>query len=211
MTGWLAQVPGTLLATVLIGGALTVALTALLAWHAARRLLDIPRVPKPPAMYVALGGCWLALVAGCAAAIATIVLLRDYRRVDSPTELAEVRCTPTGEDRAQVDLRPGPLAPAERYEVEADGCVVWVNHVELRPGLSALGVRALSRVEGVGTFARRAVNPTWLRPRAQQQGRFVNLLVRRAETVPVAVPMTTGTRVVLVSSPGGPVIQHGSI
>src|SRR5262245_14012602 len=208
MTGWLAQVPGTLLAAVVIGGVLAVALTALLAWHAARRVFDIPRVPKPPAMYVALGGSWAALVAGFAAGLATIVLLRDYRRVDRPTELAEVRCAPAGHNRVQMELRPGPLAPTERYDVEGDTCVVWVNQVELRPGLGALGVRALSRVEGVGTFARPAVNPTWLTPRAPQ-GRVMNLLVRRAERVPLAVPASAGSRVVLVSSPGGPAIQQG--
>jgi hypothetical protein len=211
MTGWLAQVPGSLLATLLVGGVLAVALTALLAWHAARRLFDIPRVPKPPAMYVALGGFWIALVTGCAAAIVTIVLLRDYRRVDRPTELAEVRCAPAGQNRVQMELRPGPLAPPERYEVEGDSCVVWVNHVELRPGLGALGVRALSRVEGVGTFARPAANPSWLTPRGQHQGRVMNLLVRRAESVPVPVPANAATRVVLVSSPGGPAIQQGPI
>ena len=210
MTGWLAQVPGTLLASVVVGGVLAVTLTVLLGWHAARRLFDIPRVTKPPAMYVALGGFWMALVAGCAAAIATIVLLRDYRRVDRPTELAEVRCAPAGQNRVQMELRPGPLAPTERYEVEGDACIVWVNQVELRPGLGALGVRALSRVEGVGTFARPAMNPNWLTPRARQ-GRVMKLLVRRAETVAVPVPVSAGARVVLMSSPGGPAIQPSSI
>jgi hypothetical protein len=211
MTGWLAQVPGKLLFVALVGVALTAALTLLLAWHALRRLFGVPRVTRPPAMYVALTGFWLALVAGCSVAIATIALLRDYRRIDQPTELAEVRCAPVGQDRVQMELRPSPLAAPERYEVEGDACVVWVNRVELRPGLGRLGLHALSRIERVGQVARPSANPAWLSPRPQRAHRLVNLLVRSADTVPVAVPRDAGARVVLVSSPTGPVIRPSSI
>src|SRR5262245_31755458 len=211
MTGWLAQVPGKLLFIALVGVALTGALTLLLAWHALRRLFGVPRVPRPPAMYVALTGFWMALVAICSAAIAMIALLRDYRRVDQATELAEVRCAPVGQDRVQMELRPAPLASPERYEVAGDACIVWVNRVELRPGLGRFGLHALSRIEAVGPIARPSANPAWLTPHPKRAHRLVNLLFRSAQLVPVAVPRDSGARVVLVSSPTGPVIRPSAI
>jgi len=211
MIGWIAQVPGKLLCGALVGLALAAALTLLLGWHGLRRMFGVPRVPRPRAMYVVLGGFWLALVVGCSAAVATIVLLRDYRRVDRPTELAEVSCAPTGQDRAQLQLRPTPPAAPERYDVPGDACVVWVEQVELRSGLGSLGVHALSRVERVGPIARPVVNPGWLTPRPPRARGFVDLVVRRAATIPVAVPRGAGGRLVLVSSPSGPTVQPGPI
>jgi hypothetical protein len=210
MTGLLAQVPGKLLCGALVGAALAAVLTVLLSWHGLRRVFDMPRVPKPLAMYVTLGGFWAALVVGCFAAVVTIALLRDYRRVDGPTQLAEVRCAPAGPDRAQLELRPASsLAPPERYDMQAGkGCVVWVKQVVLRPGLGPLGLHALSRVESVGATARPAANPAWLTPHPQPAPRLVNLVVRSAETIPVAVPVDAGARLMIVSSPDGPTLQQ---
>jgi hypothetical protein len=211
MTGWLAQVPAKLLCSALVGVALVAGLTLLLAWHGMRRLFGVPRVPRPRAMYVALGGFWIALAAGFSAVIVTIALLRDYRRVDGPTTLAEVRCLPVGLDRLELELRPAPLARPERYDVEGDTCVVWVKQVELRPGLGRLGLRALSRVDGVGPIARPSANPDWLTPRPQRARRLVNLVVRSSATVPVAVPLDARARLTIVSSPNGPTLQQSPI
>jgi hypothetical protein len=210
MTGWLAQVPGRLLFGAFLCGALAAVVTVLLAWHWLRRVLGVPRVPRPPAMYVVLGGFWVALLAGGAAAVVTIALLRDYRRVDGPTQLAEVRCAPIGQDRAQLELRPAASSgPPERYEIQGAGaCVVWVNQVVLRPGLEPLGLRALSRVESVGATARPATNPRWLTPRPQPAGRLVDMVVRSTETIPIEVPPNAAARVIIVSSPNGPVLQQ---
>jgi hypothetical protein len=209
--GWLAQVPGTLLYGAIAAMTMAAVLTMLLGWHALRRLLGIPRVPRPRAMYVVLGGFWIALVAACSAAVATIAMLRDYRPVDRATALAEVRCAPVGLDRAEAELRAAPAAPPERYQVEGDACIVWVNQVELRPGLGRFGVRALSRVEGVGPIARPGANPDWLTPRPQGPRGLVNLLVRRTETVPVAVPLDASARLTIVSSPSGPTVRQSAI
>jgi hypothetical protein len=214
MTGWTAQVPGSLLCGALVGVALAAGLTLLLGWHGMRRLFGVPRVPRPRAMYVVLGGFWLALVVGCSAALATIALLRDYRRVDGPTQLAEVSCAPVGQDRAQLQLRPAAPAAPERYDVEdvrGDACIVWVNLVELRAGLGRLGVHALSRVESVGLTARPAANPGWLTPHPRRTRGFVDLVVRKAETIPIAVPRDAGARRVLVSSQSGPTLQQSGI
>jgi hypothetical protein len=186
-------------------------LTTLLTWHGLRRLFDLPRVPRPAAVYLALGGAWLASIAAAGAAVGGIALLRDYRDVDHPTALAEVRCAALDGQRVRLELQADPAATPERYDVEGDACVVWVEQVELRPGFQRLGIHALSRVNGVGAVARPASNPDWLTPRPQGPRRLVDLVVRRATTVPVAVPLDAHTRLVLVSSPTGPTIEQRQI
>ena len=212
MTGLLAQVPNKLLGGAIFGVVLLAVLTVVLAWHGLRRLFDMPRVPKPRAMYVVLGGSWLALVAVCSAAIGAIALLRDYRQVDRPTQLAEVRCVVADLDRLELELRPPSSATTERYDMaNGDNCIVWVKQIELRPGIGGLGLRALSRVEGVGPVVRPAANPSWLTPQPQRARRLVDLFVRHTTTVPVSVPLDQRARLVLVSSPAGPTLQPGPI
>ena len=211
MTGLLAQVPNKLLGGAIVGVALLAVLTVVLAWHGLRRVFDLPRVPKPRAMYVVLGGSWLALVMVCSAAIGAIALLRDYRHVDRPTQLAEVRCAVADLDRLELELRPPSSATPERYGVAGDTCIVWVKQVELRPGLGGLGLRALSRVEGVGPVVRPAANPGWLTPQPQRARRLLDLFVRHTTTVPVSVPLDPRARLVLVSSPTGPTLQPSPI
>ena len=48
MTGFLSQVPFKLLCAAVVGLTAAAALTLLLGWHGLRRLLDIPRVTRPP-------------------------------------------------------------------------------------------------------------------------------------------------------------------
>ena len=211
MAGLLAQVPNKLLGGAIVGVALLAGLTLLLAWHGLRRVFDLPRVPKPRAMYVVLAGSWLALVTVCSAAIGAIALLRDYRHVDRPTQLAEVRCAAAGLDRLELELRPPSSATPERYDVPGDACIVWVKQVELRPGLEHLGLRALSRVEGVGPVVRPSANPDWLTPQPQRARRLVDLFVRHTTTVPISVPQDLHVRLVLVSSPTGPTLQPSPI
>jgi hypothetical protein len=211
MTGLLAQVPNKLLWGAIAGVALLAVVTVVLAWHGLRRLFDLPRVPKPRAMYFVLVGSWLALVTVCSAAIGAIALLRDYRHVDLPTQLAEVRCAVADLDRLELELRPPSSPTPERYDVAGDKCIVWVKQVELRPGLGGLGLRALSRVEGVGPIVRPAANPGWLTPEPQRARRLVDLFVRNTTTVPIAVPLDQRARMVLVSSPTGPTLQPGPI
>ena len=211
MTGLLAQVPNKLLWGAIAGVALLAVLTVVLAWHGLRRLFDLPRVPKPRAMYVVLVGSWLALVTVCSAAIGAIALLRDYRQVDRPTQLAEVRCAVADLDRLELELRPPSSPTPERYNFAGDTCIVWVKQVELRPGLGGLGLRALSRIEGVGPVVRPAANPGWLTPQAT---------TRAPAGRPLRSPHDDGSRggaarpqarLVLVSSPTGPTLQPGPI
>ena len=135
--------------------------------------------------------------------VATIVLLRDHRRIDAPTTLGDVRCEAVGSDHVRVELRTSLAAAPEHYEVPGgDACTVWVRQVELRPGLGVLGVRVLSRIESVG--------PTRL-PAAVEGHRFIDLVARRTEAVPVAVPLDAQVHSVLVSSLSGPVLTNSGI
>jgi hypothetical protein len=204
MTTILSQVPLKLLCAALFGLAAIAFLTLLLGWHALRRMLDVPRVPRPGAMYLALGTLWIGVVALGATSVATIGLLRDHRRIDAPTTLGDVRCEPAGPDHVRVELRTSAAAAPERYELPGDAtaCTVWVRQVELRTGLGMLGVRVLSRIERVGPV---------LLPAAVQGHRFIDLVARRTEALPVAVPLDAQMHSVLVSSLTGPVLTNGGI
>jgi hypothetical protein len=204
MTGIFSQVPLKLFCVALFGLATVAFLTVLLGWHGLRRLLDVPRVPRPRAMYLALVALWIAVVTIGATSVATIVLLRDHRRIDAPTTLGDVRCEAIGSDHVRVELRTSLAAAPERYEGPGDAaaCTVWVRQVELRSGLGVLGVRVLSRIESVG--------PRRL-PAAVDGHRFIDLVARRTEAVPVAVPLDAQVHSVLVSSLSGPVLTNGGI
>jgi hypothetical protein len=211
MTEILRQVPAKLLWCALLAVLFGAALTLLLGWHGIRRMAGIPRVTRPREMYVALSTLWLVLVTTGLAAIGTMFLLRDHRRVDGRTELAEVRCQAVGPDRLRMEIRTSPSAAPERYDLEGDVCVVWVNQVELRPGLAVLGVGAVSRIDRVGPLARPNANPEWLTPRPVAGRRLMDLVVRSTQSVPVTVPVDAQTRQVVLSSPGaGPTLEPAS-
>lgn len=202
MTGMMSQVPFRLVVVAVVGLAAAGVLTLMLGWHGLRRLLQIPRVPRPRGMYLALGALWIALVTIGAMSVGTMVLLRDHRRVDTSTQLAEIRCEAVGADHVRVELRTPLAASPERYDIPGDACVVWVKQVELRPGLGLLGVRVLSRIESVGPVRRAAANPDW------KSRRFAGLVTRKIEAVPVAVPPDAQMHSVLVSSLTGPALDQ---
>lgn len=197
MTGIFSQVPLKLLCVAALGLAAAAFLTVLLAWHGMRRVLDVPRVTRPRAMYLALGALWIGGLVIGAASVGTIVLLRDHQRIDAPTTLGAVRCEPAGADHLRVELRTSPAAAPEQYDVAGGACTVWVRQVELRSGIAVLGVHVLSRIESVGSVRR---------PAAVDKRRFIDLVARRTETVPVAVPQDAQEYSVRVSSLSGPVL-----
>ncbi|HVR63065.1 MAG TPA: hypothetical protein VMU50_14280, partial [Polyangia bacterium] len=165
----IAQTPSRLIVGALAGAAVAILLAAVLGWHALRRLLDVPRVPRPLSMYVVLTALWTAVAGVSGAAVTMALLLRDHRPVEAPTRLAELRCQAIGPDRVQIELRPamaGKTASAaepERYEVPGDACLVSVVLVDLRPQLGFLGPTHLLRIGGIGSPAsareRPSVNP----------------------------------------------------
>jgi hypothetical protein len=210
----MTDIPTHLPAKLLFGAVFAVlfgaALTLILGWHGLRRLFGIPRIPRPPALYLVLSTLWVAFVAAACGSIGMILLLRDHQRVEGRTELAEVRCDASGPDHLQAQLLTSRSAAPERYDLQGDACVVWVRQVELRPGFAALGVRALSRIDRVGPLDRPNATPEWLTPRRFLGRRLTDLVVRRTEAVPVTVPAGAQKRMVVVSSPGGPTLEPAS-
>ena len=85
--------------------ALMTILSCVLAWHALRRVLDIPRVPRPRGMYWALGLAWGALAVASTGTAVAALLLRDHQRLDGRTEVGELRCEPTLDGHARAELR----------------------------------------------------------------------------------------------------------
>ena len=212
----IAHTPSRLIIGALAGAAVAVLLTALLGWHAIRRLFNVPRVPRAPAMYVVLVALWTAVLAVSCAAVAMAFLLRDHQPVEGPTRLAELRCQAVGPNRVQVELRAAPVrktagaADPERHEVPGDACVVSVVLVDLRPTLSFLGPIHLARIGRAGSPAsareRPSINPRWLMPLAPPGIAPVDLLVQGVREFSLRLP-AGGDRFYLTASPDGPALE----
>jgi len=202
MTGLVVQMPLKLISTAVVGLFAFAVLTLLLGWHGVRRLMDVPRVPRPRVLYLTLGALWIGLVTIGSMSAGTLLLLRDHQRVDAGTRLADVRCEPVGPDRIQAELKMPLAAAPELYDFPGAACQVWVRQVQLRPGLGLLGVSVLSRVESVGPVRRPAVN--------SERG-WLDLVARRIETISVAVPADAQVHSVLVSSGGAPTLADSRI
>jgi hypothetical protein len=189
----LSHVPGQLIGGGLVVIVLTVLSSAVIVWHGLRRIFDVPRVPRPPAVYGLLAVAWGLLATACVAIVVSALLLRDHQPLTGRTEIGEVRCETTqpGYVRAELTAATPPGRGSERYDIAGDACVVSVQEVELRPGLKTLGLQALARVDGVGSVARPAAKPGWL----------TALVVRSTRAVPIVVPADS-KRFVLVAVPG---------
>jgi hypothetical protein len=203
----LSDVPARLIGSVLGAAVLLAVFSGVLAWHGLRRLMDVPRVPRPRAMYLALIGMWGLAATACAATAIAVLLLRDHQRLDGRTQIGEVRCerTQPGHVRMQVKAAASPSGSPESYDIAGDTCMVSVREVELRPGLQALGVGTLARVDGVGSVTRPAANPSWLTPATAARSRLLGLVVRRTEAVSVVVPADSRQHAV-VAAPGRAVV-----
>jgi hypothetical protein len=203
----LSDGPARLIGGVLGAAVLLALLSGVLAWHGLRRLMDVPRVPRPAAMYLVLAGLWGLAATACAATVIAVLLLRDHKRVEGRTAIGEVRCEPgqPGHVRIEVNGQASPSGQPERYEIAGDSCTLSVREVELRPGLQALGVTRLARVDGFGQLTRPAANPGWLTPTMPTQPGLLGLVVRRTEAVSLVVPADAKPRA-LIAAPGRGVV-----
>jgi hypothetical protein len=200
----LAETPARLIGGAAAAIALTATVSILIVRHALRRLLDVPRIPRSRAIYYLLAAAWGLLVTCAAATAMAALLLRDLRPLDGRTAIGEVTCQATapGHLRAEVTLRAPVAAAPERYDIQGEACVVSVLEVELRPGLRALGLDVLARVDGVGALVRPSTNPRWLTPDDRPSARLLGLVVRRTRATPIVVPPDPKQRFVLVAAPG---------
>lgn len=211
----LAHAPRGLLAAALIATALMMVVSSVLVWHGLRRALDVPRVPRPPGIYLALALAWGALALGSAATIMTALLLRDHRPLTGRTQVGELRCQPTADGHVRLEIAPAGSSfsdPLERYEGQGEACVVSVTEVALRPGLRALGLGALARIESVGTAPRPTANPAWLTPVPAGAAGLLGLVVQHTRAVQIVVRADSNQRFVIVAAPGqDPALQPVSV
>jgi hypothetical protein len=211
----LSQTPATLLAFALFAMALLAFVSGVLGWHGLRRAFGVPRVPRPRAMYCALALAWGLLLTASAATAMSALLLRDHDRLDGPTEIGEVACEPTTEGHSRVEIRTvggARLGNPERYEVVGDSCTLSVKEIDFRPGLRPLGLRALARVDEVGSVVRPTANPIWLTPTAAARSRVLGLVVEQTRAFRMTVPAGVNQRFVVVATPGQePALQRAPI
>jgi hypothetical protein len=201
----LSDVPTRLVGGVLVAGLLLALFSGVLAWHGLRRLMDVPRVPRPRAMYLVLAAMWGLTATACAATAIAVLLLRDHQRLDGRTQIGQVRCEPAtpGHVRLEVTAASSSTSSStpERYDIAGDSCTVSVREMELRPGLQALGLSTVARVHGVGPSARPEASPAWL-----IGSRLLGLVVRRTQASSVVVPADSKQRFVLFATPGHDVV-----
>ncbi len=211
----LSHAPAGLLAGALVATALRLTVSAVLAWHGLRRVLDVPRVPRPRGVYLALALTWGALAVGSAATIMAALLLRDHQPLAGRTQVGELRCHPAANGHVRLEIAiAGATLPAtpEQYDGEGDVCVLSVKEVSLRPGLRALGLGALARIESVGTAARPTANPAWLTPLPMAPGGLLGLVVQQTRAVEIVVRPDAKQRFMLVAAPGeAPALQPVSV
>jgi hypothetical protein len=203
--------PFRLIAAAITAATLVVLLAARLGWHALRRMFGVPRVPRERATYLLLTVLWGGAAAACGVVLLMAFVLRDHQPVDDGHALVGLRCQASAPGHLRLELTVQPSLAPERYDLEGDACVVSVAEVELRPGLRILGLRQLARVDSVGSHLRPRANADWLTPRPDTGGRLLNLVVRRTEYVPVAVPADAQQRYLVVAPPIGPALTSAHI
>ncbi len=154
----ISHTPSRLIIGATVGALIAVLLAGLLGWHALRRLFNVPRVPRPKAMYVVLQAVGAGRVQVELTASPPAKGAPDPERYEIPGDSCLVSVV-------LVDLWPSLriLGPTRLWRV------------------AGVGSQANAR-------ARPSVNPDWLTPRASQGLTPVDLLVHDARKVSLPVP-----------------------
>ena len=199
MTGFFSQVPLKLLCVALFGLATVAFLTVLLGWHGLRRL-DVPRVPRRAGCtwrWARSGSRWSPSVRPRSRRSSCFAITGASTRRPRWATFAAKRSDPTACasscERHSRRRRNAMRGPATRP-----------RHRLGPAGRASPRARRAGRTRPVAHRKRR---PRRL-PAAVDGHRFINLVARRTEAVPVAVPLDAQVRSVLVSSLSGPVLQQ---
>jgi hypothetical protein len=134
-----------------IGGILIL----VLGWHVARRVMDIPRVPRGGGFYVMMGLVCLACLGVGVIALAVAAGLEDWQGVPGRSPLAEVQChrlTPSTARLSFVPFRDGARGPEEVETV--DGCDLAVQRLRFARPFARFGLEERYRLARVGTRRR---------------------------------------------------------
>src|SRR5437764_1476255 len=100
--------PAPLVVFGITGSAIGGLLLFMLVWHALRRLLDLPRIPRGPGFYLFMVIACAVLFGGGVMSLILASALDDWEPVRDHAALAEVRCQRAG-NGARLTLVP--LAP----------------------------------------------------------------------------------------------------
>jgi hypothetical protein len=161
--GRFPHAPGSLVVfgiTCLVAGGV---LILLLAWHVARRVLDIPPIPRGAGGYVVQVVVCLALLGAGIIALAVAAGLEDWQGVPGTTPLAEVQChriTPASAQLTFVPLRAdGARGPEEGETVSS--CDLSIERLHFIRAFSRFGLVERNRLAQVGTRRRPIEAPNW--------------------------------------------------
>jgi hypothetical protein len=166
-------------------------LLVLLGWHAVRRLMDVPRVPRARAVYALLVTvCTLSIGAGVTA-LALASALADWQTQVGPSAVAEVHCRRTGPTRVELSFVPigpnGQRGAEETQPIEALPCAVAVERLHFHQALARLGLIERMRLARVGDVRRPTSTPVW---RALPQP--LGLPIASADAQQIAIPTEDG-------------------
>lgn len=202
----LHDVPFALWVVGVAAGLLGVGLLLWLLFHAARGLVDQPRVPRSRATYGFYSVLCVALLAGAGGIFGLQRLLRDHARLDGgKTRVAEVRCQRSGAGKVRLTYAAA-RTPAVPASVESAGssCVLTADLVTMRRFLGRVGMGTLVRVTRLGDEPRPPENPPWLVPAASTPAPLpMGLLVHHAREASVSVAPDDQAVFHLVASPEG--------
>jgi hypothetical protein len=161
--GSFPHAPGSLVVfgiTCVIAGGLFI---LLLGWHVARRVLDIPRIPRGAGSYAVQVVACLALLGAGIVALAVAAGLEDWQAVPTTAPLAEVQClrlTPGSARLSFVPLRAdGARGPEEMETVGS--CDLAIERLQFAHTFARFGLVERQRLALVGTRRRASETSDW--------------------------------------------------
>jgi hypothetical protein len=135
-------------------------LILLLVWHAVRRILDVPRVPRGAGFYVLMVVVAAAALGAGVGALVVAAALDDWPGVIGQPAQAELRCRRQSPTAARLSFVPlDPRGPEEAEVVPA--CEVAVDRLRFGGRLNRFGLFERFRLAQVGTRARPPGTPEW--------------------------------------------------
>jgi hypothetical protein len=161
--GSFPHAPGSLVVFGITCTVAAVLLILMLGWHVARRVLDIPRVPRGPGTYVVTVVVGVVLLAAGLSALAVAAGLEDWQGVPGRTPLAEVQCqrlTPSSARLTFVPFKPdGARGPEEVETLPA--CDLAIERLHFAAPFARFGLTERNRLARVGSHPRPLESPDW--------------------------------------------------
>jgi hypothetical protein len=161
--GSFPHAPGSLVVFGITCTAAAALLILMLGWHVARRVLDIPRIPRGAGGYVLLVLLCLGLLGAGIGALAVAAGLEDWQGVPARAPLAEVQChrvSPATARLSFVPLRPdGARGPEEMETVDA--CELALERLRFAGVFARFGLVERHRLSRVGTRSHSPDTADW--------------------------------------------------